>query len=229
MRANNNKIAAVGLALCAALAGGDALAVTQTFVGTNVTYAFDDAELGLFGPLANVSVSGDSLAFAPTGFAADGLMPAYQTFNITITAHAGYELTAFNLNEGGGYTLPSLGDAAYIAGNMTAIDIEGNSSSNVVGNIVASAPLLGEAGNWSAQAGVSLPASGWGGGDGVVNQIKLTLTNQLFATGSAEIWKNAVLVEAVTTPVPEAETYAMMLAGLGLVGFMVRRRNARAL
>lgn len=26
--------------------------------------------------------------------------------------------------------------------------------------------------------------------------------------------------------VPEAETYAMMLAGLGLVGFMVRRRNA---
>jgi secreted PhoX family phosphatase len=29
-----------------------------------------------------------------------------------------------------------------------------------------------------------------------------------------------------TAPVPEAETYAMMLAGLGLVGFMVRRRKA---
>lgn len=28
-------------------------------------------------------------------------------------------------------------------------------------------------------------------------------------------------------PVPEAETYAMMLAGLGLVGFMVRRRQNR--
>jgi hypothetical protein len=27
-------------------------------------------------------------------------------------------------------------------------------------------------------------------------------------------------------PVPEAETYAMMLAGLGLVGFMARRRKA---
>ncbi|HBU29003.1 MAG TPA: pyruvate-binding protein, partial [Thiobacillus sp.] len=26
--------------------------------------------------------------------------------------------------------------------------------------------------------------------------------------------------------VPEAETYAMMLAGLGLVGFMVRRRKS---
>lgn len=32
---------------------------------------------------------------------------------------------------------------------------------------------------------------------------------------------------AVITPIPEADTYAMMLAGLGLVGFMARRRVAR--
>ena len=32
-------------------------------------------------------------------------------------------------------------------------------------------------------------------------------------------------VEAVTTPVPEADTWAMLLAGLGLVGFAVRRRT----
>jgi hypothetical protein len=31
-----------------------------------------------------------------------------------------------------------------------------------------------------------------------------------------------------TAPVPEAETYAMMLAGLGLVGFMVSRRRKLA-
>jgi hypothetical protein len=29
----------------------------------------------------------------------------------------------------------------------------------------------------------------------------------------------------ITAAVPEAETYAMMLAGLGLVGFMARRRR----
>ncbi len=29
----------------------------------------------------------------------------------------------------------------------------------------------------------------------------------------------------VTSPVPEPETYAMMLAGLGLMGAIVRRRN----
>ena len=31
---------------------------------------------------------------------------------------------------------------------------------------------------------------------------------------------------SVTTPVPEPETYALLLAGLGVVGFMARRRKA---
>jgi hypothetical protein len=33
--------------------------------------------------------------------------------------------------------------------------------------------------------------------------------------------------EVVTSPVPEPETYAMMLAGLGLMGFIARRRKER--
>lgn len=41
-----------------------------------------------------------------------------------------------------------------------------------------------------------------------------------FALGS-----NGVLTYTAVAAVPEAETYAMMLAGLGLVGFMVRRRK----
>lgn len=41
---------------------------------------------------------------------------------------------------------------------------------------------------------------------------------QGFATGGSESF--------VTTPVPEPETYAMLLAGLGLMGFVARRRRA---
>lgn len=35
-------------------------------------------------------------------------------------------------------------------------------------------------------------------------------------------------ISSTVTPVPEPETYALMLAGLGAVGFLVKRRRARS-
>jgi len=65
-----------------------------------------------------------------------------------------------------------------------------------------------------------------------VRSVSLTISNDLFAygglAGSASIGKDFVGLTAVTAPVPEAETYGLMLAGLGLVGFMVRRRTRSA-
>jgi hypothetical protein len=34
------------------------------------------------------------------------------------------------------------------------------------------------------------------------------------------------VTESITAAVPEPETYAMMMAGLGMIGFMARRRRA---
>jgi hypothetical protein len=62
-------------------------------------------------------------------------------------------------------------------------------------------------------------------GDGVIEFDN----NAAVAGGSNEygLWtlQGSTLTFANPAPVPEAETYAMMLAGLGLVGFMVRRRR----
>ena len=38
--------------------------------------------------------------------------------------------------------------------------------------------------------------------------------------------RSQAVISVVSTPVPEADTYAMLLAGLGLVGFAVRRKLA---
>lgn len=52
--------------------------------------------------------------------------------------------------------------------------------------------------------------------------------NGSIGTGEFGEWSFNGSVLTYTNPVPEAETYAMMLAGLGLVGFMARRRMNRA-
>jgi hypothetical protein len=45
-------------------------------------------------------------------------------------------------------------------------------------------------------------------------------------TGSGAFYLDNFSVNVTAAPVPEPETYAMMLAGLGALGFMARRRRA---
>ena len=54
--------------------------------------------------------------------------------------------------------------------------------------------------------------------NGGVGDLRVGLHVQSFADGGSESFVN------VSNPVPEPETYAMLLAGLGLVGFAVRRK-----
>lgn len=70
---------------------------------------------------------------------------------------------------------------------------------------------------WSVIDALALPNSG-GTGD-----LRIGLHVQSFADGGSESFVNAP--DGISAPVPEAETYAMLLVGLGLVGFMVSRRR----
>ncbi len=50
----------------------------------------------------------------------------------------------------------------------------------------------------------------------------------LFTRGLSEVQPYAINVGGAIDPVPEPETYALMLAGLGVVGLAARRRRAKA-
>jgi hypothetical protein len=222
---NYKKTAMAALGLIAALSGSSALA--DTLIGTTVSYSFDNAELGLFG---TASLSGDQLVFTPTSFeavSANGI-PSFVpwTVHVTVSANSGYQLSSFNLSEGGSYSLSGIA-AVGVTGEFGALDIEGTTANYIPATILGTAALDGSTASWTAQAGVTLPATGWGGVDGVVGSVTLTISNQVYATsglgGSASIAKEFVNLSTVTTPVPEAQTSAMLLVGLGLVGFMARR------
>jgi len=82
----------------------------------------------------------------------------------------------------------------------------GYSGANLV-NPVASASLV--AGNYDLQ--VSGTAGAFGGA----------------YWGGATLVTNNSFLSPPTAPIPEPETYAMMLAGLGLMGFVARRRKQK--
>jgi hypothetical protein len=59
-------------------------------------------------------------------------------------------------------------------------------------------------------------------------QLAGTFTTLTISTNPGEHWHGFnVGTNAVTAPIPEPETYAMMLAGLGLMGMVARRRRAQ--
>ena len=235
-------IQATGLALVLGLTAAPASAVSVTLVGDTVSFTFDDALLGLFG---TPTVVGDSLFFLPTDFKAtssdDGFMITSETMNIEVTANTGYEISGAAVVEGGDYfninSDFAAGEGVAAGGQFIVRDLD-NPLDSSVSSIVADAPLTDlttlagfSTTSWSADAGVGIPAA-WGGSDGLVSGVNLTIEN-ILAAASFEpssisfIEKKFVSVAVVTTPVPEPETYAMLLASLGLVGFMARRRNSR--
>ncbi len=237
MQNHKHKVARTLLGVSAALLSHAALAITVT--GATVSYDFydfDTTDLGLFG---TVSLSGgNNLVFAPTSFSASSANgvsgSAVQTLRVTVSANPGYQLSAINLTETGRYLLTGSA-SAFVTGNITARDIEGTTEKKKSANIATTSPLTvnGAETGWTANAGLTLPTTeGWGGSDNVINKIGLQVSNQLFATSvlgsSSDVWKTAVGLNVVTgtiSPVPEAKTYAMLLAGLGMVGFMASRRS----
>jgi hypothetical protein len=208
---------------------GAAFAASVTLAGTTVDFTFDDALLGLFGP---AEVSGNTLFFTPENFKVQSLNGAgyaltSETMNIKVTAHADGLFSSVGLIEKGDYLLLGSGGTVDVAGQMRVFDVAAPLV-DLTASIEATSPL-GLIGlpthNWTAEASADLSA--WNS----AQAINVTIQNLLLASTSASpslafLEKKFVGLTVVTAPVPEAETYAMMLAGLGLVGFAAMRRRA---
>lgn len=227
-----NLLAASIFVLGQALSGA-AAAASVTLVGSTVDFTFDDALLGLFGP---ATVSGDTLFFTPTAFDVQslngaGFALANETMNVRVAAHDGYEFDALNLVERGDYLLLGAGGMVDVSGQVRAFDVA-SPLTDITASIATTAALttLGTpTHDWTATATADVSALD-------ARAINVTIENLLLASttsaGSlAFIEKKFAGLSIETTsvtPVPEAETWAMMLAGLGLVGWSAMRRRQQS-
>jgi hypothetical protein len=223
-----NKKLAIGIVWLSQTFAGAAFAASVTLSGTTVDFSFDDSLLGLFG---QANVSGDLLYFTPTEFTAESMNGAgfdftKQTLNVTVTTHDGWNFSSLALTERGDYLRVGGGTAVAVTGQIRVFDTL-NPLDEVTASILSddkfgkTKDLISR--NWEANAMADLSSMNTAG------EINVTLENILMAkarskSGLAFIEKKFAGLDVITTPVPEASTYAMMLAGLGLVGFAVRRR-----
>lgn len=209
---------------------GSASAQMVTLEGDTVEFTFDSGALSsLFG---GFSVSGDSLVFDPTNFIAQATGPGIQiasatTPSITITPKAGFFATGVSLFEQGDYFRIESGGTTTLVGaggqfivNSTPYSITAGglgayqTPADIVMNGLVTSP-------WTISKDVSFAQT--------VDGTSVKLQNILIAgiTGgleSAFIEKKLVTITGVTVPIPEPETWALFIVGLGLLGLQLRKR-----
>jgi hypothetical protein len=220
---------AAGIFLLGQTIAGAAFAAPVTVAGMTVDFSFDDALLGLFGQPV---VTGDSLYFTPTTFSAEALNGVgfdltKATANIKVTAHDGFDFTSLALSERGDYLQVGAGAKVAVSGQIRVFDSM-NPASEVTASILPTTPFLPTddfiTKNWTAGAATSLVDMK------SASMLNVTIENILIAQSPlgtetlAFIEKKFAGLDVVTAPIPEADTYAMLLAGLGLIGYVVRRR-----
>jgi hypothetical protein len=220
-------LVAVGVFALAQLVAGGANAAVQTLTGTDVKFEYDDALMGLFGM---PSVSGNTLYFTPTGFDAlsvggmgGGFDFTNQTINVKVTVLNPMKyIDDVRLNEQGDYLLLGSGAAVYVGGQIRVFDVA-NPIASMTDSIMPTSSMSTTGfptRNWSAGAMVDAASF-------MAKTVNVTIENILVATsvpGSLGFVEKKFAALTVTA-VPEPETYAMMLVGLGLIGLMAKRRR----
>ena len=231
----NMRPVAVGILLATS---GLVSAATVTLNGSDVSFTYDDTNMGLFG---SPTVSGNTIFFTPTNFKAvstngEGLVITTSTVNFVVTPNQGKAITSLALTERGDYSLDGEGSSVGIGGQMRVFSM--NDPINVAdSSFITSASDLTTNDNlyhnWTAGAGVDLTGAQWS----KTSAVNMTLENVLEATTSgsgpskafiekkfAGVGITVGLVPPASVPVPAA----MWLFGSGLLGLMGVARRERA-
>lgn len=227
------------VSVASALSASVAMATPITLVGNSFDLIYDNSLAGLFGI---PTLSNDSIFFTPVAFKAEslngnGVVTANSTINLSIIEHANKNITGFSLLERGDYRLVGAGSAVGVGGQTRVFDtanpfIENNTAITSTSNFsIVNTIFDSSTHNWTSSSVVSVLDPQWSN----TTAYNYTIENLLTAYTDPSVTGPKVAfiekkfagssISIVVTTVPEADTYAMMFAGLGLMGFVSRRRK----
>jgi hypothetical protein len=218
------------VAAIAAISSVSASAAITTLDGKGFDLSFNSAVVSP--SLLSLSADRTSVVFDTEAFHVDVEKgdADFSSLNalLTISLDSGYKFTGLELTQSGLYSLikknsevsAALISSAWIQGkpasvktdvalfDKTDLAIGGGSYAlantyNLAGTAFENAPSF----KFFALSGLSADAAN---------------------KGAASIFANAYSLQVMTAPVPEPEQWALMLAGIGMVGAIARRRSRRA-
>lgn len=223
----------LAVALLGSFAAVPASAAIQTVNGSFFDISYDDTLAGLFG---TPTIVGSTIQWFPSGSpgfsaysAGDGIQKANSTFGLTITTKpdTAYKIAGFDLHEGGDYSYFGSGSVGVAVAGQLRVTPQDPSSGTMVSPITSTSaftpnPALDfSTKNWNATASVSTAQ---------ITKAKVSIENLLFAYTPPGSFPTQAFIEKKeaflhVTVVPEAQTYMMLLAGLGLIGTLAYRRR----
>ena len=224
---------ALALALLGSIAAAPASAAIQTVNGSFFDISYDDTLAGLFG---TPTIVGNTIQWFPSGSpgfsaysAGDGIQKANSTFGLTITVKpdTAYKITGFDLRESGDYSYFGSGTVGVGLAGQLRVTPQDPFSSTMISNITSTSPFTPNpvldfsTKNWNATASVSTAE---------ITKANVSIENLLFAYTPPGSFPTQAFIEKKeaflhVTVVPEAQTYMMLLAGLGLIGTIAHRRR----
>lgn len=226
------KLKLVALAALAAIS--TAASAVQTVDFEQYQLMYDDSTS--FGGISGAFGGGTTFGFnwnVPIGVsvASNGEGNVESTYTLPsfmVTPKAGYILSGPVTFFVGNFTFTEVGDASTQVLGSGTVGVQGGPSGTVSGSLERTVTVDGTGFTLGFHSGtLSTPATPIP--SLLVTDASLTLVANASGQGSfASITaqpQNQLRVSFEITPVPEPQTWAMLAAGLGMVGFMARRRR----
>ncbi len=210
------------------------VARAEIIFGTHFDIVYNPADVGLFGL---PTIGGDTVFFTPNNFKAESLggsgsVTTTQSVVFDLLPHADFAITGSGLTERGDYLLRNRTSQVSVGGTTRAVAIA-NPQTEVSDSIVASSPMtaLNVSTNWTATAFLDLSALA-----ADVTGYRITIDNILVAytdpaaTGARQafiekkfVGDDVVGLQIIGHAIPEPQTSLLLLAGVAILGFGLRR------